>query len=590
MSDVVNVTSKDIALVKQHNQVRHSMLRIVNREKRNVYTVIGRYISGGVDIDETSSTRRTANVTMQVYENDIVNLAYLFMNYYVRLYEGIEDNDTLEVSWYLQGTFIINQNSVKFDKATKTLSFSLSDLMTDLTGDRAGVLHAYQSITKNSQRIDDVMKNVLEICGVTDYDITPICAYRKAFNFWDEKQSEEDFLVPYDLEFPAGVTAYDILDKLVNLYPNWEMFFDLNGRFICQRKVVEEDNSYVTMDAERLSGLIISESINIDWSKVKNIVEIWGKEGKFYGEAKDENPESPFNVAANKPLRLVETKDQIYDRYSYPDEKTAEKINANIDKTKKEIGVVSIAIVKDEVALALLKKNGGTPEEIKKLQDTITKNKGKLTSLKSQLQQYESQSNGTLEVSGDDMAKEWAEQLLYENCRMKDSITLECIGLPFLNNTGFKLSYRSKIDNKIRTYIVKSISHSTSNNSTTTTINAIRFYAEQSSALQNQLDAPTIINADINGMVVTVTVGDVKYAEQYNLYIDRKLSATSTGTTLSFELPAKYAGEHYINVEAYANEFAPNETETIILSFARGIDTADGDTLVTANAKTITIL
>ena len=590
MSDVVNVTSKDIALVKQHNQVRHSMLRIVNREKRNVYTVIGRYISGGVDIDETSSTRRTANVTMQVYENDIVNLAYLFMNYYVRLYEGVEDNDTLEVSWYLQGTFIINQNSVKFDKATKTLSFSLSDLMTDLTGDRAGVLHAYQSITKNSQRIDDVMKNVLEICGVTDYDITPICAYRKAFNFWDEKQSEEDFLVPYDLEFPAGVTAYDILDKLVNLYPNWEMFFDLNGRFICQRKVVEEDNSYVTMDAERLSGLIISESVNIDWSKVKNIVEIWGKEGKFYGEAKDENPESPFNVAANKPLRLVETKDQIYDRYSYPDEKTAEKINANIDKTKKEIGVVSIAIVKDEVALALLKKNGGTPEEIKKLQDTITKNKGKLTSLKSQLQQYESQSNGTLEVSGDDMAKEWAEQLLYENCRMKDSITLECIGLPFLNNTGFKLSYRSKIDNKIRTYIVKSISHSTSNNSTTTTINAIRFYAEQSSALQNQLDAPTIINADINGMVVTVTVGEVKYAEQYNLYIDRKLSATSTGTTLSFELPAKYAGEHYINVEAYANEFAPNETETIILSFARGIDTADGDTLVTANAKTITIL
>lgn len=590
MSDVVNVTSKDIALVKQHNQVRHSMLRIVNREKRNVYTVIGRYISGGVDIDETSSTRRTANVTMQVYENDIVNLAYLFMNYYVRLYEGIEDNDTLEVSWYLQGTFIINQNSVKFDKATKTLSFSLSDLMTDLTGDRAGVLHAYQSITKNSQRIDDVMKNVLEICGVTDYDITPICAYRKAFNFWDEKQSEEDFLVPYDLEFPAGVTAYDILDKLVNLYPNWEMFFDLNGRFICQRKVVEEDNSYVAMDAERLSGLIISESINIDWSKVKNIVEIWGKEGKFYGEAKDENPESPFNVAANKPLRLVETKDQIYDRYSYPDEKTAEKIKSDIDKTKKEIGVASITIVKDEVSLAALKKDGGSSEEIKKLQGEITKNKGKLASLKNQLKQYESQSNGTLEVSGDDMAKEWAEQLLYENCRMKDSITLECIGLPFLNNTGFKLSYRSKIDNKIRTYIVKSISHSSSNNSATTTINAIRFYAEQSSALQNQLEAPTILNADINGMVVTVTVSDVKYAEQYNLYIDRKLSATSTGTTLSFELPSKYVGEHYINVEAYANDFAPNETETIVLTFARGIDTATGGTLITANGKTITIL
>ena len=589
MSSLVNVTGKDIALVNQHSQTRYSMLRVINREKNTVCTITGYYISGGVEIDETSNIRRTANVTMTVFNDDLTNLAYLYMNYYIRLYEGIEDNDTMRVTWYLQGTFIINQSSIKFNKDTKTLSFTLSDLMTDLTGDRAGVLHAYSSITKNSQRIDDVMKNVLKICGVEDYDITPICVTRKSFNWWDEKQSEEDFLVPYDLEFSTGVTAYDILDKLVNLYPNWEMFFDLDGKFICQRRVTEEDNSYVVMDDENFKGLIISENISIDWNKVKNVVEVWGKNGNYYGEAHDKNPESPFNVAATQELRMVEHKDQVCDRYKETTEKAQKEAQDNVDKTKKEIGVTVATIVKDQVSLALLQSGGGSSAEIKKLQDEIDKNKKNFNSLKHNLKVYESQVKGVLEVSGDDMAKEWAEQLLYENCRMQDSITLECIGLPFLNNTGCKISYRSKLDDKIRTYVIKSISHSFDNN--TTTINAIRFYCEQSSAYQQQLDTPTVKSVDISGMTVTVILGEVQFAEQYRLYIDYKQSATSTGTTLSFTLPDEFAGEHIVSVTATANGFAESSySDNTTLTFARGIDTVAGDTLVTANDKTITIL
>lgn len=589
MSSMVNITPYDISLVKQKEQKRYAVLRIVNREKRNVCSIRGEYISGGVDVDETSNIRRTGNVTMKVRESDIENLAHLAMNYYVRLYVGIEDNNTLEVSWYKQGTFIITQNSVKFDKTTRTLSLSLADLMTDLTGDRAGVLHAFSSIAKNSQRIDTVMKNVLEICGVTDYDITPICVTRKSFNFWDEKQSEKDFLVPYDLEFSTGVTAYDILDKLVNLYPNWEMFFDLDGKFICQRRVTEEDNSYVVMDDENFKGLIISENISIDWNKVKNVVEVWGKNGNYYGEAHDKNPESPFNVAATQELRMVEHKDQVCDRYKETTEKAQKEAQDNVDKTKKEIGVTVATIVKDQVSLALLQSGGGSSAEIKKLQDEIDKNKKNFNSLKHNLKVYESQVKGVLEVSGDDMAKEWAEQLLYENCRMQDSIILECIGLPFLNNTGCKISYRSKLDDKIRTYVIKSISHSFDNN--TTTINAIRFYCEQSSAYQQQLDTPTVKSIDVSGMTVTVILGEVQFAEQYRLYIDYKLSATSTGTTLSFTLPDEFTGEHIINVTATADGFAESTySDNVTLTFARGIDTVAGDTLIAANNKTITIL
>lgn len=586
MSSLVNVTGKDIALVNQHSQTRYSMLRVINREKNTVCTITGYYISGGVEIDETSNIRRTANVTMTVFNDDLTNLAYLYMNYYIRLYEGIEDNDTMRVTWYLQGTFIINQSSIKFNKDTKTLSFTLSDLMTDLTGDRAGVLHAYSSITKNSQRIDDVMKNVLKICGVEDYDITPICVTRKSFNWWDEKQSEEDFLVPYDLEFSTGVTAYDILDKLVNLYPNWEMFFDLDGKFICQRRVTEEDNSYVVMDDENFKGLIISENISIDWNKVKNVVEVWGKNGNYYGEAHDKNPESPFNVAATQELRMVEHKDQVCDRYSYPDEKKAKELENKIETAKKDIGTTTIKIVKDETTVALIEMRGGSSSDISKLQAEIKKNKSKLTNLKNELSQWQTQINGKLEVSGDEMAKEWAEQLLYENCRMQDSITLECISLPFLNNTGCKISYRSKLDNKVRTYVIKSISHSFDGN--TTTINAIRFYCEQSSAYQQQLDTPKIKSIDVCGMTITAVVEEVKYADTYTMLIDYKVSATSTGNTLTFTLPSGYEGTHIVFFTASAKGYADSDfSPTEEFSFGAGIATISEDTITTADGNTI---
>ena len=227
------------------------------------------------------------------------------------------------------------------------------------------------------------------------------------------------------------------------------------------------------------------------------------------------------------------------------------------------------------------------------MEEKIEKQEESLRNLRYNLKtyKYEYQWEEKTEVDGDEMAKEWAKQLLYENCRMQDSVTLECVRLPFLNNTGCKISYRSKLDNKIRTYVVKSISHSFDGN--TTTINAIRFYCEQSSAYQDKLDIPDILNYEVSGMKIVVNVSEVKYAEHYNLYIDYKLADTSTGTTLSFELPDKYAGDRIITVAASAEGFSSpfrDETDKLIVNFGNGIETVDGNVLTTADDKTITIL
>ena len=591
MSSSVTITSHDIALVKQKIQRRYAIIEIVNREFRKVCSIRGQWISGSVSIDRSSAIRRSGSVTMQVAYIDLYKMANLTTTNYIRLYEGVEDNNTLEVSWYKQGTFIITQNGLNFDKTTRTLSLTLADLMCDLNGERAGVLHGYSSIVKNSQRIDTVMKNVLELCGVTNYDITPICVTRKNVNFWDDKSKDEDYYVPYDLEFSAGVTAYEILEKLVNLYSGWEIFFDVDGKFICQRQTFEEDNSFTIIDDDGLRELVISEDLTVNWNEVKNHIEVWGKDGHYYGEAKDTNPESPFNVNATQIVRHVECFDQIYDRYK--DVKLQDTLTLQKEDLEKEISEYTNKIQ------SLLKSKKHTEDIIndeKTTQDAKETAKQQLSSINSTIKETKANRNLAInnlksvnnkisankDITGDEMAKQWAEQLLYEKCRTQDNIALETIGLPFLNDVGSKISYRNKNDNVVKTYVVTGITNNL--DSSTTSVTAMRFYNDQTSAYQNQLDAPVIIdvssyiNTD-NNFVIILNSSEVDYAETYSLYLDYKLVATSTGTSLTYTLSNKYQGEHTLNVIASASGFRDSE-------FSEGvvINTMDEGNYLTTNS------
>lgn len=544
----INITSSDLALVSQNIQHRLIMLRVVNRSMKNVCSIRGQLISGNISIDESSNIRRSANVSLRINKESMDNLTHFSMGNFVRLYIGIEDNKTGNPTWYLQGTFIVDQNSLTFDAVTRTLSLNLSDLMTDLTGDRKGVLHAFSSIIKNSQRISDVMINVLSLCGFDIYDITPIRVYRKASNFWDEKETEQDYMVPYDLEFSVGVTAYEILEKLINLYPGWEMFFDLNGVFVCRRMVTEEDNSFVVLDDDQLKKVVIRENIAVDYKKVKNVIEVWGKDGNYYGEAQDENPESPFQVSSAGEMRMVVHYDQIYDRYKSPE--LIKLIDIEISKKKEEISTLADAILR-------MQSDGADASDLKR----------QFNSAKYSLSTLESQKTFQIDVKGDDMAKEWAEQLLYENCRIQDSITLGCVSLPFLNDTNFKITYRNKLDNKVRTYMVKSISHSLDGN--TTIINAVRFYNEQSSAYQDQLEQPIVLSYNLSEREIVIQVQSVPNAEKYVLCLDFKPVVSNTGTTLNYTIPDFIEGNHIISVGAEAEGYRDSKySEAITVSLS----------------------
>lgn len=575
----MQVTAEELSLVRQNNQRRYVKLQVINRDWQSVGIIRGRLISCNVSIDGTTTMQRSANIAiitedtyLKVPAADIsIDLQRdMPADYYIKLWAGIEDNNTLRVRWYNQGIFIISESSYTFDPSTRTLSMTLIDLMNDLNGTRGGQLHAFTSLVKYDQRIDDVAKNVMEMVGIQTYSIEPITVLRPTNTPVDENVKETDYKVPYDIKFNVGVTAYEILEKLVGLYPYYEMGFDVNGVFYVRKQLLEQDDSYVILPATDYMDLVLSEDTSIDWNYVRNHIEVWGKDGLYYGEADDTNPESLFQINGTKKRVLVVTDNQygvdtsnICDRYK--------------DETKATELLQAQAALETEIA------------RIEAIKEPTEKDRTDLRKAKADLEKNKQEQEWNIDVKGNDLAKEWAERILYDRTRLQDNITIKTVLMPFLNDVGFKMSYRTKVDNIVRPYVVKSISHDFAGG--TTTINMIRFYNDMCVNYWEQLGTPVITNASGIGMDIVVVINNVEYAETYALYIDGIKRGTYTDTIIIYSMPEAQAGSHTVQVVAEApyyrsSDFSnsitvtvapqPEESNIIVTDTGDYITTSDG--------------
>ena len=124
----INVTSQDLSLVNQSIQKRYVMIKFVNREMQSVISLKGKYVGGTLSFDDTQNVKSTGSLTMYVdndfvrslnksqYEdyldrhlvNDFVSLS---MDKYLRIYLGIEDNDTANKNLVFENCYIESQNN-----------------------------------------------------------------------------------------------------------------------------------------------------------------------------------------------------------------------------------------------------------------------------------------------------------------------------------------------------------------------------------------------------------------------------------------------------------------------------------------------
>lgn len=237
-------------------------INILNFQMQTVDEISGNVTDGNITEDANSDIRRTCNISMVVTNGqfNVQSGGQIWLDKYFQIYIGVDNLYTGETQWFNKGIYLIDQPTYSFDPVTSTLTFQGYDLMCKMTGLRNGYLEGIPTVIPQGSNIrESMIATVTQLGGFTKYAI-----------------QENPQTVPYDIQIDPGGTVYDILVALRDILPSWQIYFDEDGVFH-YNPIPSGQNEPVMFYDDTWNEVVLSESINTDFSAVKNVVEVWGK-------------------------------------------------------------------------------------------------------------------------------------------------------------------------------------------------------------------------------------------------------------------------------------------------------------------------
>lgn len=259
-------------------------INVLNFNFQIVDEISGNVLDGNITEDANSDIRRTCDITMVVTngEFNIQPGSQIWLNSYIQIYIGVDNLYTGQTQWFNKGIYLIDQPSYSFDPATSTLAFQGYDLMCKMTGLRNGYLEGIPTVIPQGSSIrESMIATITQLGGFTKYSI-----------------QENPQSVPYDIQIDPGGTVYDILVALRDILPSWQIYFDEDGVFHYE-PIPSGENEPIMFYDDTWNEVVLSESINTDFSTVKNVIEVWGKtlNPAHYGDATVEGDVYKLEIA-----------------------------------------------------------------------------------------------------------------------------------------------------------------------------------------------------------------------------------------------------------------------------------------------------
>lgn len=258
-------------ITKSIRQLR-AKINVLNFNFQIVDEISGNVLDGNITEDANSDIRRSCDISMVVTDSTFVIQpgSQIWLDKIIQIYIGIDNLYTGVTQWFNKGIYIIDQPTYTFDPVTSILDFQGYDLMAKMTGLRNGYLEGIPTVIPEGSDIREAMiSTVTQLGGFTKYAI-----------------QENPQTVPYDIQIDPGGTVYDILVELRDILPSWQIYFDEDGVFHYE-PIPSGQNEPVMFYDDTWNEVVLSESINTDFSTVKNVVEVWGKtlEPAHYADA-----------------------------------------------------------------------------------------------------------------------------------------------------------------------------------------------------------------------------------------------------------------------------------------------------------------
>lgn len=548
------ITNDDLSLITNKTMNLSLKIEVLKESKAILSIITGNIINATFNIDANSENRRSCELEVLPDEKSNIMLkedGIFWLNRILKIYMGIKCNDGT-IMWYSQGCYYISDADVSFDATNNILKLSCSDYMVTLNGIKNGNIGALKTTIPayiedketgevlRHNTIKEVMNQVIKQTTHVDKFIVDDVGEFKAMpehnKNWAKYREEHPLwnALPNDLEFDAGCTVFSILSELKDIYPNFEMFFDVLGTLLVQMIPTCYADDVVFSD-DFLRKIILSEDFSVDMNTIRNMCMVWGKtiDTDHFSETST-YIDNVYSITIDK-----------YEKYSIGDKVsfkvlTNNEINCSIkindlkaipvydevtgtiiDKDKMESGKIYVFKLKymskdnKENMIAYLQGqwqahalnvlvDGTDSKEYHTLPDgnkvlkysedyfknvyncdtvslTVIPNSpftvqklGEILDVKT----GEEYSN----IPSDAFALTRAEYENWKNCRLKDSITINTKITPFAD-VNVKCSYQRSDMQTAEQYIVKSISHNILDG--TTTWNMCKFYP----LYQDTLDA-----------------------------------------------------------------------------------------------------
>ena len=473
-----NITSAQFQTSLQNIQSRYIRLELLNYQFQTVDSVEGVCTSGSISIDANSDIRRTGSIVLVVTDSsfEVASGGKVWLDKYVRVWVGTASLITGEVEYTNCGIYIIDAPSYKYNPSTNTLTLSLLDLMAKLTGTRNGYLPGVPVVLSAGENIRQAIIDTLALGGFTKYVV---------------EEAPSPGTIPNDLEFSQGATVYDLLSGLRDIYPDHEIYFDVDGVFY-YKPIPTGEGDPVYIDDTLWSNIVMEENIDVDFQNVKNVIEVYGR------------THNPAHFSTETTVSGTTISLTIADVTAYTDDMIyGFTLNNNPGYTGYSLQI------NDLTAYPILMSDGQTVADIPAEEGEIyycVQFKGTYWNYLGHLQSYgyaeddNPQSpfyiNGTVgqirlplyggeyeNCYSDELAQARADYELWLHTNMNNTIQLNCTVVPWMN-VNILVQYTSFRTQQTNQYIIKSINFGLSP-SDTMTISMIQFYPQSTAIVNN---------------------------------------------------------------------------------------------------------
>lgn len=435
----------------------------------------GYILDGNISINANSDIRRTCNITFVVKDSsfNIETGGKIWLDKLLQISCGIEDSKTDEIAWNDMGIFLINQPDYSYDAETKTMRIQGVDLMARLTGLRNGVI---PNISENGYTLIPVGSNVRSV-------IIDILEQNNFKNYFVSECYNVDGLiqdVPYDMKFEQGSTWYDVLLELKNILPNYQIYFDINGVFRYE-PIPYSDSDPIMITEDIWENNVISETVNVNFQNVKNVIEVWGKvhETEYYSDSTTTTVSG--TTITPTWAGLLQLDDYIITAFSLPSAVSGDNITISFlgsNLIKDSYGNNITSLNEDTYYTFSYQPDGywlflGGEQPFAVYRDENPDSPFYVNSSIGEIREvlygdeYEN-------IMSDDLALERAKYEIYLKCRLNDTISLNSVPI-YWADVNWKVSY-SPLGEKIsHEYMIQSINIPL-NIGNTQTFNLSRFY------------------------------------------------------------------------------------------------------------------